>query len=254
MNDAYHQPHMKRIVIVMAMGAEAAPVLERLGAAPMVATEPLSFAWHRAVRLGCEVIVAVNGRDARHDVDTIGTQPAALNAYLVAARHRPDLLVTAGTAGGWARSGGCVGDVYLSADRFVYHDRRIALPGYGAYGVGGYPAVRADALARVLGFKRGIVTTGNSLDETDDDRRMIEASGARVKDMEAAAVAWVGELLDVPVLAVKAITDLVDSHAGTVEQFEANLAMASRRLCDALVAVVDWCAPRSVADLGGPTS
>ncbi len=136
----------------------------------------------------------------------------------------------------------------------MYHDRRIALPGYDAYGVGTYPAVRAGALARVLGFKRGIVTTGNSLDETVDDRRMIEASGARVKDMEVAAVAWVGELLDVLVLAVKAITDLVDSHAGTVEQFEANLAMASRRLCDALVAVVDWCAPRSVADLGGHTS
>ena len=245
---------MERIVIVMAMGAEAAPVLELLGAARLPAVDRLPFAWYRAERSGCDVILAVNGRDPRHDVDKIGTQPAALNTYLVVERHHPDLLITAGTAGGWARAGGAIGDVYVSADRFVYHDRRIAIPGFDAYGVGSYPAVAADALATALGYKQGVVTTGNSLDETDDDRRMIEASGACVKDMEAAAVAWVGELLDVPVLAVKAVTDLVDSHAGTVEQFESNLAMASRRLCDALVAVIDWCAPRSVAEIGGPRS
>ncbi len=242
---------MNRIVIVVAMGAEAAPVLDRLHAVPIPVVAPLPFAWFRAEREGCEVIVAVNGRDARHGVDKIGTQPAALNTYLVLERYRPDLVITAGTAGGWARAGGQIGDVYLSAEHFVYHDRRIAIPGYDTYGVGTYPAIRATAMARALGFREGIVTTGNSLDETDDDRRMIAASGALVKDMEAAAVAWVAELLAVPVLAVKAITDLVDSHAGTVEQFEANLAMASHRLCDALVAVIDWCAPRSVADLGG---
>ena len=245
---------MERIALLMAMGAEAAPVIAALGAQPMPAVSPLPFAWYTTTRAGCEVIVAVNGRDPRHDVDKIGTQPAALNSYLVVERHRPDLLVSAGTAGGWARAGGVIGDVYLSRRHFVYHDRRIAIPGYEAYGVGSYPAVRAGAMARELGFKQGVVTTGNSLDETADDRRMIDASGACVKDMEAAAVAWVGEMLDVPVLAVKAITDLVDSHADTVEQFEANLAMASRRLCDAVIAVIDWCAPRSVDDLGGRTS
>lgn len=242
---------MDRIVIVMAMGAEAAPVLAALGATPIDAVAPLPFAWYRATRGGCEVIFAVNGRDPRHEVDKIGTQPAALNTYLVAERYRPDLLVTAGTAGGWARAGGAIGDVYLSTGRFVYHDRRIAIPGYEEYGIGSYPAVAAGALAAALDCKLGVVTTGNSLDETDDDRRMILASGARVKDMEAAAVAWIGELLDVPVLAVKAITDLVDSHVDTVEQFDANLATASRRLCDVLVRVIDWCAPRTVGDLGG---
>lgn len=242
---------MKRIVIVMAMGAEAAPVLERLGAVARASPPSLSFGWYMAERSGCEVVIAVNGRDPRHGVDKIGTQPAALNTYLALEQHRPDLVITAGTAGGWARAGGRIGDVYLSETHFVYHDRRIAIPGYESYGVGSYPAVRADALARVLGLRQGIVTTGNSLDETDDDRRMIAASGASVKDMEGAAVAWVAELLDVPILAVKAITDLVDAHADTVAQFEANLAMASDRLCEALVAVIDWCAPRSVDDLGG---
>lgn len=241
---------MERIAIVMAMGVEAAPVLAALGAAPIDAVAPLPFEWHRAERAGCEVILAVNGRDPRHEVDKIGTEPAALNAYLVLDRWRPDLVITAGAAGGWGRAGGAVGDVYLNDDHFVYHDRRIAMPGYTDYGIGWYPGVDTRALAAAVGAKRGVVTTGSSLDETPDDRRMIDATGACVKDMEAAAVAWVAELLGVPVLAVKAITDLVDSHVDTVEQFDANLAFALHRLVDALVAVVDWCAPRTVAEMG----
>jgi nucleoside phosphorylase len=80
---------------------------------------------------------------------------------------------------------------------------------------------------------------------------MIATSGACVKDMEAAAVADVARLFGRPVMAVKAITDLVDSHVATAEQFLANLELATARLRDALLAVVDWCAPRTVSELGG---
>ena len=69
--------------------------------------------------------------------------------------------------------------------------------------------------------------------------------------MEGATVADVARLFGVPVMAVKAITDLVDSHVETGEQFLANLALATSRLSEALLAVIDWCAPRSVSDLGG---
>jgi 5'-methylthioadenosine nucleosidase len=117
--------------------------------------------------------------------------------------------------------------------------------------VGSYPAVDASALVRSLGLKEGIVTTGNSLDENVDDRRVIASTGAVVKDMEAAAVADVAHSLGVPTMAIKAITDLVDSHVETAEQFTANLALASRRLCDALLAVLDWCDGQDVEDLGG---
>ncbi|HEX7095304.1 MAG TPA: hypothetical protein VF183_05440 [Acidimicrobiales bacterium] len=244
---------MHTIAIVMAMRAEAQPVLEALGAVPddSVKAPALPARWYVARRRGADVLVALNGVDPQHGVDAIATQPAALTAYATCA-HRPvDLLISAGTAGGWSRCGASVGVVYVSRDRFVYHDRRVAIAGFDAYGVGSFPAVDASRLARELGFSTGVVTTGNSLDETEDDRRMIAASGACVKDMEAAAVADVARLFDVPVMAVKAITDLVDHHVATPEQFLANLALATERLRDALLAVIDWCAPRTVGDLGG---
>jgi adenosylhomocysteine nucleosidase/5'-methylthioadenosine nucleosidase len=245
---------VRTIGLVMAMRAEAQPVLDALGAKPVASppgAEQLPQRWYVAQRSGVEIVIAVNGVDPHFGVDSIATQPAVLTTFTTC-RHWPiDLLESAGAAGGWARCGAAVGDVYVSRDRFVYHDRRIDLPGFREYGLGEFPAVDASRLAHELGLEQGIVTTSNSLDENEDDRRLIAASGACVKDMEAAAVADVGRLLGVPVMAVKSITDLVDSHVATGEQFLANLELAIARLRDALVRVVDWCADREVIDLGG---
>ncbi|HEV8296967.1 MAG TPA: hypothetical protein VGQ20_06720 [Acidimicrobiales bacterium] len=245
---------MRRIAVVMAMRAEAAPLLAALRAEPVAKPDiaaGLPSAWYEAHRGDVLVTVAINGVDPRHGVDAIGSQPAALNTWVTLTNRPSDLVISAGTAGGWASRGSKIGDVYVSKDRVVYHDRRIALPGFDAYGIGSFPTVDASSLAAELGLKEAIVTTGNSLDESEDDRRMIAATGAAVKDMEAAAVADVAEHLGVPMLAVKAITDLVDLPVDTVEQFTRNLRLATARLCDATLAVLDWCERREVSDSGG---
>jgi nucleoside phosphorylase len=45
--------------------------------------------------------------------------------------------------------------------------------------------------------------------------------------------------MEVPFTALKAITDLVDHHEETAEQFDRNLALAIDRLAAALAAVVE---------------
>jgi nucleoside phosphorylase len=245
---------VRTIGVVMAMRAEAEPLLEALGAvevAPPAGGDGLPQQWHVATRGGVDVVFVVNGVDPQHGVDSIATQPTVLSTFLLCRSWPVDLVMSVGVAGAWARSGGAVGDVYVSRDRFVYHDRRIDIAGFTPYGVGSFAALPASRLARELGFKEGIVTTGNSLDETDVDRRLIEASGACVKDMEAAAVADIARLHGVPVLALKAITDLVDVQLPTPEQFFANFTLATSRLRDGLLRVIDWCADRDVAELGG---
>lgn len=237
----------------MAMRAEARPLIDALAARetkPPPGGEGLPPRWYTARRRDCDVVIAVNGVDPHYGVDLIGTQPAALSTFLLCRGWDLDLVVSAGTAGGWARGGSAIGDVYLSRERFVYHDRRIELPGFVDYGVGSYPAVDASALALALGCKEAIVTTGNSLDETEHDRQRILDCGAGVKDMEAAAVADVARLIGVPVLAVKAVTDLVDAHAAAQDQFLTNLGLATARLRDVLLGMIDWCTDRTVAQLG----
>lgn len=233
------------------MSSEAEPILRVLNAQEILAVPLLPFKFYEAHRSTCRIIIAVNGVDKHHGVDAIGTESAALNTYCVIDRFKPDLVISAGTAGGWSARGAMIGDVYLSDQKFVHHDRRIGIAGFLEYGIGSYPAVPVSALARALNVKQGIVTTSNSLDENDDDRRLIAGSGGSVKDMEAAAVAYVCEMMSTPVMAVKAITDLVDHPTATAEQFTANLTTASRQLGENLLKIMDFCAPRSVRDLEG---
>ena len=227
-----------RVLIVMAMRAEAEPIISGLSLSEVDAPDSMPFRWYRGSAASLQVMVAVNGEDERFGVDSIATIPAAVNTYAACQAFAPDLVITASTAGGWVRDDTEIGDVFLNSDRFVHHDRRIDLRGFDAYGIGSYPGLAVGGLAERLGCKIGTVTTSNSLDETGEDAAIIRCLGGKVKEMEAAGVAYICDLLEVPIMAVKAITDLVDSPVATSDQFFANLNLASARLRSAVVAVL----------------
>ena len=221
-----------KTTIVMAMQAEARPLIERL---KLERQPTLGVPVEMYGDPDGPVTLVTNGRDAVTGVDNIGTQPATLAAWLAIERCKPDLLLNAGTAGGFAERGAVIGDVFLSADAIRFHDRRIPLPGFREYGIGNYPVVDVASLAARLGLKTGVVSTGNSLDCPPVDLEAMQANDADVKEMEAAAIAWVASITATPMVAVKAVTDLVDLPHPAEEQFVANLALASARLADAVV-------------------
>ncbi len=49
---------------------------------------------------GLQVYVVWNGRCATNNVDNVGTVPAALSSYLAIQMLKPDVVISAGTAGG----------------------------------------------------------------------------------------------------------------------------------------------------------
>jgi nucleoside phosphorylase len=227
------------ILIQVAMAAEAQPIAAALALRPagqLHANLPaLLFEGEQdATRL----VLVTHGHDVRFKVDAIGTQPAALTAFAAATRFKPRLFINAGTAGGFARHGAHIGDVYLSEGPVNYHHRRIPLGDFDPYGRGSYPSLAAAALATKLGLKLGKLTTGDSLDTSPEDARAIEASGAMVKDMEAAAIAHVAELFAIPFLGVKSITDLVDADHPTAAQFVKNLDHAVSNLASVMPAII----------------
>jgi nucleoside phosphorylase len=240
---------IRTIVIVMAMRAEAAPVVAALGASPVPVPAGRPHQWHLAERAGARVVVAVNGMDPRFGVDAVGPEPAVLNTAAAIERFHPDLVVSAGTAGGWAGRGGAIGKVYLSFPHVVRHDRRIDIPGFHAYGEGRFPVVPMRAVATDIDAEPGVVTTGGSLDETAEDVAVMAALDARAKEMEAAAVGWVCATLGVPFVALKTITDLADVPAPAADQFLANLHTASAQLTEHLLRLVDRVSGRVVSDL-----
>ena len=222
------------ILFIVAMEAEAAPIRAGLGLAGD--GESLQPAFPARLWRNDRVGLAVNGRDPRFDVASIATQPAVVTTLHAIETCQPSVVVSAGTAGGFALRGGEIATAYL-ADRAVFHDRRIAIPGWDAYGVGSYPCLdgfgaEPTAIADDLGLATGPVTTGNALDAPDVDMVAMAASGAVAKDMEAAAVAWVCERMVVPFVGLKVVTDLVDDPEPTPEQFARNLSAATDRLAE----------------------
>ncbi|MEZ5247434.1 MAG: hypothetical protein R2707_20265 [Acidimicrobiales bacterium] len=235
------------VVVVMAMEVEAAPLRAALGAEPIdsprwAASLPVRLAVAPASGTRPNVLLAVNGDDPVSGVPAIGTTAAALTTHVALNLDtvpRPALVLSVGTAGGWSRNGSDIGDTYFAWPHVSCHDRRIDLPGFQAYGDADLPTADLRHHAEALGCGIGVVTTGDSLDESPTDRDRIIGNAGVVKEMEAAAVAWVAHLHGVPVGAVKTITDLVDSEIATPEQFMANLAVAAASLQRTTLGLLD---------------
>ena len=224
---------VKRVLLVVAMEQEVRPLvqrfeLEQIQPSPFLPGAPF-VAWMGDVE-GLILHVVWCGRDPRFgNVNNVATTAASVCLYAaVAAFGAPDLCISAGTAGGFASSGARVGDVYLSS-KCVFHSRRIpdATGHLEEYGFGHYRSPPLGKLASHLGVKTGVVSTSDSLDAVPMDLELMRSEGTSIKEMEAAAVAWVCQTLSVPFVALKSVTDIVDGPRSTREEFEANLEAAS---------------------------
>lgn len=223
---------MQNISIIMDMRSEADSLIQtlQLRKADRPFRSGIPFEVYEGDLETVQLSLLVSGTDPDFHVDNVTTVPAALMCYLAIEKFQPDLLINAGTAGGIAGRGCKIGDVYLSSGKFCFHDRRIPIPGFEQYGIGLYPSYDTSVIAKDLQLKTGTVSTGNSLDLLERDMQLIKENRAIIKDMEAAAIAWVCRTLSVPMFAIKAITDLIDEDTPTETQFMKNLHQAAVNL------------------------
>lgn len=236
---------IKNVVIAIAMEQEASPFVSHLGLKQDADFFPSEtpFKAFRGTYETCELTVVTNGQDSVYGtgMENVGTVPAALATFLALQKlgGDADLLVNAGTCGGFAAKGAAVGDVFVTTG-VANHDRRIPIPPYVPYGVGKLDCVKAEGLVETLGAKTGVCTTSNSLDKHDVDEKLMKENDASVKDMEAAAIAWSCALHDTPHFGIKVVTDIVDGDKPTEEEFMENLSSAAKSLQAALPKVIDY--------------
>ncbi len=242
---------IKNIAVIMAMMDEAKPFIDslRLKKKSGIFPNQVPMEVYIGKRSNLQITLIWNGKDSDYNVDNVATQPATLATYLTITEIKPDIIISAGTAGGLAKRGGEIGDVYLSTGVFRYHDRRIPYTDFPEYGIGSYPSADVSAIARDLNLKLGEVYTGNSLETIQRDLDMIESSHACIKEMEAAAIAWVCRLFGTPMFAVKSIVDLLDSETPSYEQFSEYLSLGSSNLQKSLLNVIDYCDGKNIDDL-----
>lgn len=237
---------LRRVAFLFAMSAEGTGFADRLGLEDRGRLDPaLPAHWLSGTHVQgdsgpIEVAVAFAGIDPKHGIDRIGTVPAAVAAHLLIRRFEPDLLVNAGTCGGFEARGAEVGTVYLGSKAFLFHDHRIPLAGMDAFGVGRIEARYPEELIEVLDARPGVVSTGDSFTPSAEELEFFEVEGVHAKEMEAAGIARMAEDHGLPFLAVKAVTDLVDHPEPEQEAFLRNLERVSGGLCDRLTGLLAW--------------
>lgn len=246
--------NMKNIVIAVAMETEAAPFVSHLSLKEddSFFSKNTPFKAFTGTHESCHLTVITNGKDSVYDtgVDNVGTVPASLATYLALEKldGQADLVINAGTCGGFKRKGAEIGDVFLTTAS-ANHDRRIQIPGFEAYGVGLLDSIDVTNLAKALDAKTGVCTTGNSLDKTDEDDKHMKENEASVKDMEAAGIAWSCKLHGTPHFGVKVVTDIVDGGVPTQDEFLANLQTAAESLQSALPKVIAYICQNTYKEL-----
>ena len=236
------------VVIAIAMEAEASPFVNHMELKPAEGFFPTEtpFQAFKGKHKSCDLTVITNGKDGvcGTGVDNVGTVPAALATFLSLQKLKgddnpADLLINAGTCGGFKRKGAEIGDVFLTT-AVANHDRRIVIPAFVPYGIGRIESTSVEHLATHLDAKLGVCTTGNSLDFHELDSQHMLENDASVKDMEAAAIAWSAEMFEVPHFGVKVVTDIVDGDKPSDEEFLENLGAAAKSLQSSLPKVIDF--------------
>ncbi|CAK9142894.1 unnamed protein product [Ilex paraguariensis] len=250
------------IVFIIAMQTEAFPLVKKFQLSQdtnSVFPEGVPWVRYHGTYKDLNLNIIWPGKDRAFGVDSVGTIPASLVTYASIQALKPDLIINAGTAGGFKAKGACIGDVFLASD-VAFHDRRNPIPVFDLYGVGLRQAFSTPNLSKELNLKVGKLSTGDSLDMCPQDNALIIANDATTKDMEdnlnyfaigfqGAAVAYVADLLKVPAIFIKAVTDVVDGDKPTADEFLQNLAAVTAALAETVPQVVDFINGKCLSEL-----
>ncbi|XP_073279075.1 5'-methylthioadenosine nucleosidase-like isoform X2 [Primulina huaijiensis] len=224
--DSISQRSISNVLFIIAMQTEASPLVNKFQLTEdLDSVFPKGVPWVRyhGKYKDLSINIVCPGKDNTLGVDGVGTVSASLLTYASVQAFQPDIIINAGTAGGFKV--------------------------FDLYGVGSRQAFYTPNLAKELSLKVGKLSTGDSLDMSTVDETAIHANDATVKDMEGAAVAYVADLLKVPVIFLKAVTDIIDGDKPTAEEFLQNLAAVTLALDQTVTQVVDFINGKSFSEI-----
>ena len=244
---------IKNVAILMAMQDEATPLINHLEMTEKFDyfDDALPFRCFQKQFENLTISIVTSGIDAINRVDNIGCEAATLMAYESINKLSPDLIISAGTAGGFSSKGAQIGTLYASEKYFIFHDRIVPLPGFRESAVGCFPALNVNKLAKDLCLKTGVISSGSSLEKNPKDQLIIDEHNAVAKEMEAAAIAWVAMLHQVPVFAIKSITNLIDEANQSEDEFIKNFDYSVSTLNKKLLETIDYLQSKKITDLAG---
>ena len=204
-----------------------------------------------------KITLLVNGeapesKDKAGNVRMVPTA-VALEAYLCKAATKPDLIINAGTCGGFEYNNAKIGDAILVNESSIIdsnipiafpvtldNGETITVEPYKKYSTDNIALTNLSVLAKELNLIEGPCGTGNSLDYVERDLERLQANGAFAKDMELYALAWMCQYNKIPLTSLKIVTDIVELEDPVGKQFIDNLVAAAESLNVNLSKIIDY--------------
>jgi len=233
----------KSLVILTAMDFEGESLARQLNLAPLD-IEPMNryqaVCFYRALP-GLDVFLMINP-GCRTQVNTIGTIAAAQATTLALEYLKPDIVVSAGVAGGYAQTGAQIGDIY-AATEVMLHNHHIPLQALKNFGQSIYPCTRLPNLADNVAIKLGKLSSGNQFLSMAQRNLLPAERHCDIEDMEAGAIAQVLQPLpQVDFFCLKAITNLTGvlntQESDESNNFDNNLSVAIHSLGSVLTHLI----------------
>lgn len=180
----------------------------------------------------------------------IGKVNVAIATTLLLEKFEIECVINTGSAGG-IKSGAEVGDIVIS-ETVAYHDVDVTGFGYKWGQVPGLPAVFTaddDLVLRVenilkqekMPYLKGQIVTGDAFVNRPEQISMIQGNfeNAVALEMEAAAVAQVCHIAEVPFIVVRALSDIAGAQSHlSFDEFLPIAAEASSKMVVELIRVL----------------
>eukprot|EP01084_Bolivina_argentea_P033263 61551_1 len=194
------------------------------------------------------IFVICNGIDKTFNVHRIGTQAAAINAWLTIEYIKPDLVLSVGISGAIINEINNkkinIGDVFI-AKKVMYHDRRVNIkPWNEGWNIGMYKTfnifdmINNKDIKYLRNDRNIIVSTGNSFPECSHDHKIWKLHDAHLTEMECAAIAEVCLEKNVKFAAIKGVSNYVSTDNEGVEEFENHLALSVNQLGSVIIDII----------------
>jgi len=215
--------------MIFALSFEIDPFIQALGLVQINTTNPLNVlqnpliptkayeGYHNGIRYRA-IWAGVDRFSGALAVQNIGPENALLNALVLlngsplTPPFFPDVIVSAGTAGGWSQRLH-VGDVVVCANDETnpYYDRNFTfgVPGFQAFANGEYQCADIPtSLLTANGITLGRVATSSVFNPTTCNQiEFLNSTNVDVIDNESAAEAYIAQLLNIPFLSFKIVSN-----------------------------------------------
>ena len=208
------------IAIFFALKEEAAPLLSYYDTIQEHIPAPIPINLYRKKFTTFEIIISVHKKDQDNKTPLIGKEIATLASSYIMEKYTPQVAINFGTAGGKFQKTQ-VGQVYIADKYICHHDRHFPERMLYNSGMGYYKTpLQVPLLQKLLNLPAATVSSGNSSYFTEQEKKIMQKTGAFVRDMEVAALAWVCQLYSTPLFTFKGITDYYDQPSPEIQFFK----------------------------------